>query len=60
VFLDILHSWATQVKEDEAVIFHRDKVRRPVPEEKAIQRAVDMIRVRSPPAHVSVASFALE
>ena len=35
-----------QVQQEEAVIFHRDKVRRPVPEDKAISRAVDMIRVR--------------
>jgi hypothetical protein len=39
-----------QVPEEEAVLYNRDKVRRPIPEEKAITRAVDMIRV-GPPIH---------
>ncbi len=34
-----------QVPEEEAVLYNRDKVRRPIPEEKAISRAVEMIRV---------------
>lgn len=37
-----------QVPEEEAVLYNRDKVRRPIPEEKAITRAVDMIRVGPP------------
>lgn len=35
-----------QVPEEDAVIYHRDRVRRPVPEEKAIAQALGMIRVR--------------
>ena len=34
-----------QVPEEEAVLYNRDKVRRPVPEYKAISKAVEMIRV---------------
>ena len=34
-----------QVPEEDAVIYHRDRVRRPVPEEKAIAQALGMIRV---------------
>ena len=37
--------WQVQVPEDEAVLYNRDKVRRPVPEEKAINKAAEMIRV---------------
>ncbi len=37
--------------EEEAVLYNRDKVRRPIPEEKAINRAVDMIWV-GPPVHL--------
>lgn len=31
--------------EEEAVIYHGDRVRRPVPEAKAIDKAVEMVRV---------------
>lgn len=34
-----------QVKEEDAVLYHVDKVRRPIPEDKAINKAVEMIRV---------------
>jgi len=42
-----------QVPEDEAVLYNRDKVRRPVPEEKAIKKAAEMIRVIIHLTHVS-------
>ena len=34
-----------QVPEHDAVVYHVDRVRRPVPEGKAINRAVEMIKV---------------
>ena len=43
---DIAHQ---TVPEDEAVLYNRDRVRRPIPEDKALRKAVDMIRVGRPP-----------
>ncbi|CAK0784038.1 hypothetical protein CVIRNUC_007241 [Coccomyxa viridis] len=46
---DIAHQ---TVLEDEAVLYNRDRVRRPIPEEKAIRKAVDMIRASKHPLMV--------
>ena len=44
---DIAHQ---TVPEDEAVLYNRDRVRRPIPEDKALRKAVEMIRVGRPPS----------
>lgn len=41
-----LRAFFAQVHAADAVVYHVDKVRRPIPEDKAIKRAVDMIKVR--------------
>ncbi len=45
-----------QVKEEDAVVYNVDKVRRPIPEDKAINKAVAMIRVRLRPVTVADAT----